>query len=169
MTARVRETGEACPPARDDDSDTMRCENFCKSSHEVEHCDLCKCKACDFCQGVVAHPPPPPVAASLFAAAALGVPAAQPRTAAAVTLASPPPPPPPPPPLPQLAPQSTCAAKRKGGKKPSPRGSGRADLDVPALLQKHFPQHGPFLGVYAQVVSAGEAKVGDRVRVSPAG
>ena len=50
-----------------------------------------------------------------------------------------------------------------------PRGSGRADLDVPALLQKHFPQHGPFLGVYAQVVSAGEVKVGDRVRVSPAG
>ena len=50
-----------------------------------------------------------------------------------------------------------------------PRGSGRADLDVPALLQKHFPQHGPFLGVYAQVVSAGEVRVGDRVRVSPAG
>ena len=49
VTARVREMGEACPPARDDDSDTMRCENFCKSSHEVEHCDLCKCKACDFC------------------------------------------------------------------------------------------------------------------------
>ena len=50
-----------------------------------------------------------------------------------------------------------------------PRGSGRADLDVPALLQKHFPQHGPFLGVYAQVVSAGEVTVGDRVRVRPAG
>jgi uncharacterized protein YcbX len=41
----------------------------------------------------------------------------------------------------------------------------REDLDIPALLTAHFPQHGPYLGVYAQVVSAGEVCVGDVVRV----
>ena len=30
-------------------------------------------------------------------------------------------------------------------------------------LQKHFPQHGPYLGVYAQVVGAGAVRVGDQV------
>lgn len=29
-------------------------------------------------------------------------------------------------------------------------GSGRADVSIPALLAKHFPEHGPYLGVYAQ-------------------
>ena len=38
----VRETGKACPPQRDDDSDTMRCEAFCRASNMDEHCDLCK-------------------------------------------------------------------------------------------------------------------------------
>ena len=47
-------------------------------------------------------------------------------------------------------------------------GSGRADLDIPALLTRHFPQHGPYLGVYAQVVSAGEVRIGDRARVESA-
>ena len=42
-------------------------------------------------------------------------------------------------------------------------GSGKADLDLPALLQKHFPQHGPYLGIYCKVVSAGTIHVGDRV------
>ena len=46
-------------------------------------------------------------------------------------------------------------------------GSGRADLDIPALLQRHFPQHGPFLGVYAQVVGGGEVHVGDAVLQPP--
>ena len=40
---------------------------------------------------------------------------------------------------------------------------GISNLDVPALLQKHFPQHGPFLGVYAQVVGGGAVRVGDRL------
>ena len=46
-------------------------------------------------------------------------------------------------------------------------GSGRADLDIPALLQRHFPQHGPFLGVYAQVTGGEEVRVqlGDAVHV----
>ena len=47
-------------------------------------------------------------------------------------------------------------------------GSGRADLDIPALLTRHFPQHGPYLGIYAQVVSAGEVRIGDQVRVQGA-
>ena len=34
---------------------------------------------------------------------------------------------------------------------------------VPGLLQKHFPEHGPYLGVYAQVVSGGTIRPGDRV------
>ena len=34
-------------------------------------------------------------------------------------------------------------------------GTGKADVSVPALLQKRFPQLGPYLGVYAQVVGAG--------------
>ena len=40
-------------------------------------------------------------------------------------------------------------------------GSGAADVDVPGLLAKHFPEHGPYLGVYAQVVGAGTVRVGD--------
>jgi hypothetical protein len=43
-------------------------------------------------------------------------------------------------------------------------GTGAADLSVPALLQQHFPQHGPYLGVYAQVVGGGAVRVGDPVR-----
>lgn len=38
-----------------------------------------------------------------------------------------------------------------------------ADLDVPALLSKHFPQHGPYVGVYAIVVTAGNVTAGDVV------
>ncbi len=44
-------------------------------------------------------------------------------------------------------------------------GSGEADHDVPALLRQHFPMHGPFLGVYARVVRAGDVRPGDKVRV----
>ncbi len=42
-------------------------------------------------------------------------------------------------------------------------GSGAADVDVPGLLARHFPEHGPFLGVYAQVEAGGHVRVGDRV------
>ena len=43
------------------------------------------------------------------------------------------------------------------------------EADVPALLQRHFPEHGPFLGIYAQVLQAGPVKVGDSVSVLVAG
>ena len=45
-------------------------------------------------------------------------------------------------------------------------GSGAADMDIPSLLARHFPQHGPYLGVYAQVAAGGSGvvRVGDAVR-----
>lgn len=36
--------------------------------------------------------------------------------------------------------------------------------DVPALLQQHFPQHGPYLGVYAQVTKPGKIQQGDTIQ-----
>ena len=47
-------------------------------------------------------------------------------------------------------------------------GSGKADLDVPGLLQAHFPQHGPYLGVYARVIHGGRVRVGDTLVLSDA-
>lgn len=41
--------------------------------------------------------------------------------------------------------------------------SGRADLDIPELLKLHFPNRGPYLGVYATVVEGGLLSVGDSV------
>eukprot|EP00965_Chrysotila_dentata_P185648 6129099-Pleurochrysis_carterae.AAC.1 len=38
---------------------------------------------------------------------------------------------------------------------------GAADVDVPRLLNRHFPEHGPYLGVYAQVIGEGDVRVGD--------
>ena len=46
-------------------------------------------------------------------------------------------------------------------------GTGRADVDVPALLAKHFPEHGAYLGVYAQVVEGGTLRLGDVLRPKP--
>ena len=40
-------------------------------------------------------------------------------------------------------------------------------LDVPKLLQKHFPEHGPYLGIYAQVVEGGMMRIGDGVQPPP--
>ena len=34
-------------------------------------------------------------------------------------------------------------------------------IDVPAALIEHFPEHGPYLGVYAQVRGEGDVSVGD--------
>lgn len=42
-------------------------------------------------------------------------------------------------------------------------GSGAVDADIPSLLARHFPMHGAYLGVYAQVVSGGQVRVGDGV------
>ena len=38
------------------------------------------------------------------------------------------------------------------------------DLDLPQLLQTHYPEHGAYLGVYAEVVGGGTVAVGDGVR-----
>lgn len=43
-------------------------------------------------------------------------------------------------------------------------GSFEADVGIPGLLDKHFPEHGPYLGVYAQVVEGGRVRVGDAVQ-----
>lgn len=47
--------------------------------------------------------------------------------------------------------------------------AGGRELDIPGLLQRHFPQHGPYLGVYAQVVGGGVLRVGDRLAPAAAG
>ena len=44
-------------------------------------------------------------------------------------------------------------------------GSGAADVDVPGELIRHFPEHGPYLGVYARVVGDGLIRVGDHVLI----
>lgn len=44
-------------------------------------------------------------------------------------------------------------------------GSGNVDHDVPKALSKYFPQHGPYLGVYARVVKSGTIKSEDCIRV----
>jgi len=43
--------------------------------------------------------------------------------------------------------------------------TGSKGCDVPGLLQRLFPEHGPYLGVYAQVVKRGAVKVGDTIKV----
>eukprot|EP00656_Telonema_subtile_P035885 TRINITY_DN39836_c0_g1_i1.p1 TRINITY_DN39836_c0_g1~~TRINITY_DN39836_c0_g1_i1.p1 ORF type:complete len:310 (-),score=49.47 TRINITY_DN39836_c0_g1_i1:56-985(-) len=41
--------------------------------------------------------------------------------------------------------------------------TAQQDCDPVHLLQKHFPEHGPFLGVYAVVVAGGTVSTGDEV------
>jgi uncharacterized protein YcbX len=41
--------------------------------------------------------------------------------------------------------------------------TGEQDCDLPALLAHHFPEHGPYLGVYAQVARGGCIACGDEV------
>jgi uncharacterized protein YcbX len=38
-------------------------------------------------------------------------------------------------------------------------------LDIPKLLVEHFPQHGPYLGIYAIVTNEGSLAVGESVRL----
>jgi len=42
--------------------------------------------------------------------------------------------------------------------------TGTPLLDIPVLLQKYFPEFGPFLGVYAVVRTGGKLNVGDSLR-----
>jgi len=39
------------------------------------------------------------------------------------------------------------------------------ELDIPRLLAKHYPQYGPYLGVYAVIDEAGSMSIGDVVSV----
>jgi uncharacterized protein YcbX len=40
------------------------------------------------------------------------------------------------------------------------------NLDIPQLLQENFPQHGPYLGVYAVVSSPGNIRLGDTLSLA---
>ena len=44
--------------------------------------------------------------------------------------------------------------------------SGQRNCDVPAQLEAHFPEHGPYLGVYLEVLRGGTLRAGDVVRVT---
>ena len=39
------------------------------------------------------------------------------------------------------------------------------ELDIPKLLSQHFPQHGPYLGVYAVIQTTGKVQIGDNLTV----
>ena len=38
-------------------------------------------------------------------------------------------------------------------------------LDIPGLLMKHFPEHGPYLGVYCVVEAEGTLSIGDKLHM----
>lgn len=39
----------------------------------------------------------------------------------------------------------------------------KPQLDIPKLLAKHYPEHGPYLGIYVVVTSPGDIQVGDQI------
>jgi len=39
------------------------------------------------------------------------------------------------------------------------------ELDIPSLLIEHFPEHGPYLGVYAVIDAVGRFSIGDEVQI----
>lgn len=41
-----------------------------------------------------------------------------------------------------------------------------SEVDIPRLLAKHFPEHGPYLGIYAVVRRGGQISLGDDVRLT---
>ena len=58
-----------------------------------------------------------------------------------------------------------AASSGSSSSSPSPSPVWAAGKGVPELIQRLFPEHGPYLGVYAQVVGAGTVEVGDGVVV----
>ena len=46
-------------------------------------------------------------------------------------------------------------------------GNKEDEVDIPTLLQKHFPQYGPYLGVYAILKSPGTISIGDSIHTTP--
>lgn len=46
-------------------------------------------------------------------------------------------------------------------------GDAGGEVGVAALLARHFPEHGPYLGVYAQCTRDGHIEVGDGVELRP--
>jgi uncharacterized protein YcbX len=51
------------------------------------------------------------------------------------------------------------------GVDPSEHPDQRNTLDIPKLLSKHYPQYGPYLGVYATIRSSGSLCVGDTIEL----
>ena len=45
-------------------------------------------------------------------------------------------------------------------------GNKEDEVDIPTLLQKHFPQYGPYLGVYATLKSPGTISIGDSIHTT---
>ena len=43
--------GQSCIPANDKDISEPKCYSHCSESNKATHCETCKCKACDFCDG----------------------------------------------------------------------------------------------------------------------
>jgi len=59
-----------------------------------------------------------------------------------------------------------CEATNFDGRQDASEGVPK--LDVPKLLASHFPQHGPYLGVYLRVVQGGIVRKGDVLVPPPA-
>ena len=44
----------------EDDAEVEKCEPFCDKMFAADHCQLCKCKGCQFCMSHNHYPPAPP-------------------------------------------------------------------------------------------------------------